>query len=132
LKNERGADISPFWRAFLSVFFCYPLFQNIEKEANESGIETKWKPKTLYFIFLSAILLGFISNGAHPMVSAAVLCFQIANPVIVMLPVQETINKLNHDQLERVINKRFSIYNYLAIAVGIIWLATVLIGVFSQ
>ncbi len=64
--------------------------------------------------------------------SAAVVCFQIANPVIVMLPVQETINKLNHDQLERVINKRFSIYNYLAIAVGIIWLATVLIGVFSQ
>ena len=109
-KAATGRDISPFWRTVLSGIFCYFLFKEIKVCAKSYCVYPNFSP----------FLLTIVWIGLN-------MCFRLPNPyglvsnlsVIALLPVQETVNKLNcvaapnHNP-----NSRFSAWNIAAIAVG--------------
>jgi len=119
LKKKKSFNISPFWRALFSVFFCYSLFKNIKKYANENGMQKTFTPGGL----ATAYILIFITYKL-PDPTWLISTFTF----IPLLTTQKTINILNHDQSEKVINKKFSGWNIFGIVVGIIWWGAVISG----
>lgn len=109
-KAATVRDISPFWRTVFSGIFCYFLFKEIKDGAKSYCVYPKFSP-----FLLTIVWIGFN------------MCFRLPNPyglvsnlsVIALLPVQETVNKLNcvaapnHNP-----NSRFSVWNIVTIAVA--------------
>lgn len=114
--------ISPFWRAFFVVIFCYPCFQRIKQSGIDRGVG-------------SAPSFGVLAIGYI----LATLAWRLPNPfdlisfcsVFFLIPVQSYVNRLNaaalpaHDP-----NSRFSIWNWIAIIVGGVWFLLAVIGSF--
>lgn len=143
LKVAMGHKILPFWRAWFSFIYCYPLFKNVKKHADDDGIETKWSPKGSYltYVFFFVILGKFLwpvlrfwarlmqSQGVQEVPPLMPIIFGVAiyTPIIstlaivslVLLRVQETINQLNHNQKDVAIDKRISWLNILGIVLGV-------------
>ncbi|MDB5050978.1 MAG: hypothetical protein JWO30_4049 [Fibrobacteres bacterium] len=44
LKSKHNGDLSPFWRAVLSIFFLYPLLAELKREALTHNIEEDVSP----------------------------------------------------------------------------------------
>jgi hypothetical protein len=109
-KAATGDDISPFWRTVFRVFFFYELLDEIQEKAQSRGVHADFSP-----FLLSVVWIGVM------------VCTRLPDPywlvglfsVIVLLPVQETVNELNslaapnHNP-----NDQFSVWNIAAIAVG--------------
>ena len=110
--------ISPFWRAFFAVFWCYPLFKNVAEVAKSREVKIDWQPGLL--------ALGWI---------VVTLAWQLPDPlwlvsnlaVFFLIPFQKTVATLNasvapsHAQ-----NRGLSGWNVLLIVVG--GLSWVLLG----
>lgn len=109
-KAATGSNISPFWRAFFSGIFFYPLLAEIKVGAKSYCVSAKFSPFMLTIIWIG---LSLCSRLPKPYLLVSFLS------VIVLLPVQDTVNKLNcvaapnHNP-----NRRFSVWNIAAIAVG--------------
>lgn len=109
-KAKTGDDISPFWRTVFVAFFFYELLHEIEEKARLRGVWADFSP-----FLLTVVWIGLMVCGRLPDPYFLVSFFS----VIILLPVQETVNKLNcvaapnHNP-----NDRFSVWNIAAIAVG--------------
>jgi len=123
LKKEKGLNISPFWRAWFLVLFCYSLFKNVKNYANEKGVQATFSPGGLATAF---IIVTFTSRLPAPIWLISIFTF------IPLLTVQATINELNKDQLEKVINRNFSGWNIFGIVVGVILWALIILGALSS
>lgn len=109
-KAETGRNISPFWRAFFSGIFFYPLLKEIKIWAKSYCVDANFSPFMLTIIWIG---LSQCVRLPKPYLLVSLLS------LIVLLPVQEVVNKLNsvvapnHNP-----NDRFSVWNILTIAVG--------------
>jgi hypothetical protein len=109
-KAATGTNISPFWRAVFNGLFCYSLITKIRNKAKLRGIDVNFSP-----FLLTVAWFGLALCARLPKPYFIVGFFS----VIVLLPVQETVNELNslaapnHNP-----NDRFSVWNLLTIAVG--------------
>jgi hypothetical protein len=109
-KAATGEDISPFWRAVFRVFFLYSLFKEIQDKAQSRGVHADFSP-----FLLTVVWIGLMVCSRLPDPYGLVCLFS----VIVLLPVQWTVNELNsvvapnHNP-----NDRFSVWNIAAIVVG--------------
>ena len=109
-KAATGSNISPFWRAFFNGLFCYSLITKITNRAKLRGIDTNFSP---FLLTVAWFGLALCAQLPKPYLLVSFLS------VIVLLPVQETVNELNslaapnHNP-----NDRFSVWNILTIAVG--------------
>ena len=61
VKIQEGKKLSPFWRAFFCVIFCYSLFKRIMLSAMQKGYKTKYTYGSLTAAY---ILLVIISSRA--------------------------------------------------------------------
>lgn len=122
LKEKRGYNIRPFWRALFSIFFCYSLFKTVKYYANKTGIQETFTPGGLAAAY---ILIYIAYRLPDPAWLISIFTF------IPLLTAQKTINTLNRDQLEKVINKKFSGWNIFGIVAGIIWWGLVIPGMFQ-
>lgn len=109
VRERDNSDISPFWRTFFSIFYCYQLFDLIRRHRPD---------------------LPSAKLAAGPLAAAwiiATLLFNLPDPywllgfpgLLFLLPVQQAVNSLNqavapaHDP-----NARFGAWNWVAVAVG--------------
>ncbi|MFP4473101.1 MAG: hypothetical protein ACLFPX_04415 [Candidatus Omnitrophota bacterium] len=68
IKQNSGERISPFWRAFFAIFFCYPLFKRIQQNAKAPGSRITVGAGPLAIAYIASMVLGgeapfFISLG---------------------------------------------------------------------
>ena len=108
VRSEPG--ISPFWRAFFAVIFCYPCFARIKVTGASMGI----KPVPPFGVL--AILWMIFSMAWRLPGGFFFLCFL---KVGFLLPVQAFANRINRADAPRYKpNSRFSVWNWIAIVLG--------------
>jgi hypothetical protein len=109
IRERTNEDISPFWRAFFAVFFCYQLFDRVRK--HNPDLPSSRLPAGL--LATAWIVLSILWKLPDPYWLVTFLA------VFVLLPVQHAINAINravaprHDP-----NSRFSAWNWVAVGLG--------------
>lgn len=111
LKKARdNSDISPFWRAFFGIIFCYQIFTHIRDEGASRGIQP---PLAAGVLAAGWILLTLTWRLPDPysLITFAAVAF--------LLPVQDYVNRINaHDVPNHDPNARFSAWNWVGVVVG--------------
>jgi hypothetical protein len=115
---EHGEVLSPFWRTFFLVFTNYSLFARVRSRAREEGIEVSWSPALLATLYL---VLNVTWRLPDPWVLVSLLVF------VPIIPVQETIDRINATHVAKLPNRGFSGTNAVAIVIGGLVLILVLI-----
>lgn len=120
-RQRTGEKVSPVWRAVFAVFFCYPLFLRI-RDYEETSEDSKLLAGPLATAWIVPTLLSRLPDPYWLITFASVFA---------LIPVQSRINQLNaqfapgHDP-----NTQFSVWNWLAIVLGLPFLALALVGTF--
>jgi hypothetical protein len=122
IKSRTGEGISPFWRAFFSVFFCHSLIEKVNGTAKSMGIPQSVNPTLITSAF---ILLSISWKLPDPFWLISLFTF------VPLLSIQASINRINqaHDPRYES-NGDFSIKNIAAIFFGGIFLMMAIIGTF--
>ena len=123
LQEKDDLDISPFWRAWFVIFYCYSLFKNVKECSNGNNIKATFSPGGLTTAY---ILLCIVSRFPDPVWLIGIGTF------IPLLSVQTIINQLNTSQLEKVINKRFTGWNIVGIVFGVLLWGAIILGMFVE
>jgi len=122
IKQREKSDINPFWRAVFGFFFCYQCFSHIRSEAETLGIRPT-PPAGL--LAIAWIITTSLWRLPDPYWLASYLAF------FWLLPAQVVANKVNaqiapnHDP-----NGFFGGWNIVAVVVGSVSLALIVIGLF--
>jgi len=117
---EQGQVLSPFWRTFFLVFTNYSLFARVRSRAREEGIEVSWSPALMATLYL---VLNVTWRLPDPWVLVSLLVF------VPLIPIQETIERINARHVAELPNRGFSGADAVAIVIGGLVLILVLIGV---
>jgi len=117
---EHGQVLSPFWRTFFLVFTNYSLFARVRSRAREEGIEVSWSPALMATLYL---VLNVTWRLPDPWVLVSLLVF------VPLIPIQETIERINARHVAELPNRGFSGADAVAIVIGGLMLIVVLIGV---
>jgi len=117
---EQGEVLSPFWRTFFLVFTNYSLFARVRSRAREEGIEVGWSPALMATLYL---VLNVTWRLPDPWVLVSLLVF------VPLIPIQETIERINARHVAELPNRGFSGADAVAIVIGGLVLILVLIGV---
>ncbi|HKQ34832.1 MAG TPA: hypothetical protein VJT11_05970 [Nitrospiraceae bacterium] len=121
LERERS-DASPFWKTFFMFIYCYTLFEKVQRSAVSLKIPHSISVHVLAtgWILLSALWLLPDPYGLVALVS-----------IVFLIPVQQAANRVNEflaPNHER--NDRFTALNIVAVVIGGLLLATVVVGAF--
>jgi hypothetical protein len=122
-KARTQEDISPFWRTFFGVFYCYPLFRRM-RDCGES---------------LQVPLPGIGGYAAAWIIPS--LLWRLPDPYwivsflayLALVPVQQAVNRINeraapgHDR-----NDRLRAWNWLAVFPGLPIFALAIFGAFAE
>jgi hypothetical protein len=120
LKRRGHPRISPFWRTFFALFFCYSLFRTVKQTARAEKIAARFSPGLLA---LGWVLVKFLSVLPK---AGWVLSY---GAVFLLVPIQMTMNDVNralypnHDP-----NTRFTAWNIVGIVLGGLFLAAAIWG----
>ncbi|MHB1342721.1 MAG: DUF4339 domain-containing protein [Coriobacteriia bacterium] len=109
VKDASGLKISPFWRAWFTVFFNYELLGRIKEETSARTYAT-WSPGWLTAAYL---LLLLSSRLPDPLWLVSVFSF------VPLLPVIRTINDANSAAFQA--ESRFSTWDIAGAAAGVLW-----------
>jgi len=110
IKTRTGQNLRPFWRAFFSIIFCYPLFKHIQDSADSQGCKSNLNPG---WLLVGYIALNVTWRLPDPFFIISLLTF------LPLLPVQGVINDLNLKTAPRAEhNSRFSVTNFAVIIIG--------------
>jgi hypothetical protein len=110
----------PWARAFFGIFWCYSCFEYIRNDERHLDVEPTLPAGPLAVGWIAASLAWRLPGGYFLIGFLAPL---------LLIPVQRHINRINalaapdHDR-----NARFSPWNWLAVAVGGIFVALILLG----
>ena len=123
VKEREKSNISPFWRAVFIIFFIYPLFKQINGSASHFQVHVSFNPGWLATAWIGLNLVGQLLPAPFSFVTFLSVLF--------LLPVQTIVNQINgqespsHDP-----NDKFTLANYLVMALGGIWFLLILLGTF--
>lgn len=119
VQDRTGENMIPFLRAFFSLFFCYQLLDRVRKQDPQSPAASL-PAGALAGIYFLVWIASFLPDPY----------WLIALPgALVLMPAQKAINQLNeqaapgHDR-----NASFSAWNWVAMAVGVLFTVLVLVG----
>jgi len=62
IAQATGEGLSPFWRAFFTPIWFFPLFGRVRARAEEEGIAVGWPPALLAGLYLLSLLVGFLGT----------------------------------------------------------------------
>ena len=122
IKRRAEPGILPFWRTFFAVFYCYACFARIRDAGRQRHIEPPLSAGPLAAGWIVASLAAKLPD---PYWLVTLFSF------LFMLPVQAFANRVNtvavpnHDR-----NARFSAWNWVAVALGTVFIILVIIGTF--
>lgn len=109
IRDRTNEDISPFWRAFFAIFFCYQLFDRVRRHdpaSPASGLNAG----ALAAAWIILTLLWKLPDPYGLLVFFAIFA---------LLPVQAAMNAVNHKAApNHNPNTRFSAWNWVAVALG--------------
>lgn len=120
IKDREATDISPFWRAFLAVFYCYQCFSRIRDFGAANGIRPGISAGVLAAGWIITELAGILPD---PYWLSGFFA------IVFLLPVQAYANRVNkvaapqHDP-----NSRFTPWNWVAVVVGGLLFALMVVG----
>jgi hypothetical protein len=122
IKERAEPEIVPLGRAFFAPLFCYSLFSKIRATAKSRAIQDAVPAGPLAAGWIIFTILGRLPDP-YWLVSLLSIAF--------LLPVQEAVNEINlvvsptHSP-----NSAFTRWNVLAVVVGGLFLALLLVGTF--
>jgi len=122
IKQRDRSDISPFWRTFFSVFYCYALLRRIDESARGAGLAPQYRAGPLAAGWIVLTLLWKLPDP-YWLISYLAILF--------LLPAQQLANRVNaqeapdHDR-----NERYSGWNIAAIVGGGLLLVMAVFGSF--
>ena len=132
--------IYPVWRAIFSIFFAHSLFNRIDQSASHLEKQHRFNANVLATFFIVTIVASNILENLSG--SSHVLFDMSANSIIIislvlfllstypMVKVQSTVNRINNDMLGY-LNHRYSLWNYVLIALGAFAWATIGLGLLA-
>jgi len=122
LKLREKENISPFWRAFFGIFFCYSLFSEIrewQKELGKGQMPAGW----LTFGWIVTTMAYRLPDPLW-LVSMASVAF--------LVPVQKVANDINREEApEHDPNNKIQGANWVGIVLGGLVFALALFGTFA-
>jgi len=122
IKARTSEDLSPFWRAFFSAFWCYSLLQRIRSDTIADRLAVDWTSGYLATMYFILVCLWRLPDPWW------LVCYLSFLPLV---PVVQTIATL-HDGHAAVRDKNthFSGANVATVIIGCIVLLLILVGVF--
>lgn len=123
VRVREQVNISPFWRAFWGVIFCYACFAKIEAH----GLKREITPSPpILLLTILWIVLGISSRLPDPFWLICLLSFAP------LLPVQAYANRINaQESPEHDRNARLTVWNWVGIVLGGCLFALDLFGLFA-
>ena len=118
--------INPALRSIFYIFFTHSLFRIIKRAAESKGIETNWHADMWATFFVATTILSNIMDRAPSQLAATAYLNIIGLTLVFVLVMplykaQELVNMINDDP-GGALNRNFTIYNYIFIALGgIVW-----------
>ena len=115
IRDHDGAYLSPFWRAFFSLFFVHKLFDDIRRRSYLADLQGNIPAGFMAVIYIVCALLGRIGDKADS--NVLWLCsFLTVLPLTVM---QSAVNRyVRHCDKNAPMNENISAWNMLAILLG--------------
>jgi len=122
-KARTQEDISPFWRTFFGIIYCYPLFRRIRDYGETLQVPVAGLAGWAFAWILPSLLWRL----PDPYWTAAFLAY------FALIPAQRAVNRINervapgHDR-----NGRLRAWNWLAVFPGLPIFALAILGAFVQ
>jgi hypothetical protein len=121
-KVATGSDIWPIARALFPVFFTHSLLRDVSLAAAESGVRTRFAVHASAWSFIALVLLQRLPD---PYWLVSLFSF------VPLIPVQQTVNDIHRRVAPRLDeNASFTAANWVVIAIGAVFTALVLVGLF--
>ena len=131
-RDTVGEKIMPAPRSIFYIFFTHSLFNKVDAVLKNKQIEYEWSPKILATLFVivsiaSNILdsLSYDEIGSPLTDILSIMILPIT--LLIVLKAQEAINLSQNDR-DGLFNSRFSLYNYLWLALGIVFWILIAVG----
>jgi len=130
-ERRRGEPVMPLMRTIFTVFFCYSLFDRVRRRGRPLGIPLAADLLAVGWIVCTLagnILDRFVAAEEFGALDAAVFLLLYAS-VAFLVPVQTAINAINRAEVpDHDPNDRFTVWNWLWIVVGGLFLGLVVLG----
>jgi hypothetical protein len=110
IRDREGLRISPFWRAFVPFFYCYPIFRRVRDFTSDAADRA---------LPAGPLALGWIVTSPLAWLPDPYgwLCFVAS--ILCLVPVQHAANRINRgEQPDHDPNSRFTIANLLGMLLG--------------
>jgi hypothetical protein len=134
-------NIFPLLRAIFSIFFTHSLFNRINRSAEHLEQKHKFNANLLATFFVVAVVVGNLLDRVAVNISllenlsdntliitSLIIFLSSAYP---LAAVQATVNRINNDILGY-LNYKYSLWNYLLIAIGTIFWALVALALLAD
>lgn len=121
IRDREGLRISPFWRAFVPFFYCYPIFRRVRDFPSDAADRA---------LPAGPLALGWIVTSPLAWLPDPYgwLCFVAS--ILCLVPVQHAANRINRaEQPDHDPNSRFTIANLVGMLLGGALIALVYSGV---
>lgn len=122
VRARERSDISPLWRASLAFFFCYAMFQRVREYDAQTGGSAALPAGALAAGWIIVTCLWQLPDRYS--LAANLSC-------LFMLPVQAAANRVNGIADDHARNTRFTVWNWLTVALGGTFLVLEALGVFA-
>lgn len=133
--------IYPVWRAIFSIFFAYSLFKRVDQKAGNLQKSQRFSPGLMATLFITTVIIGqFLEKvpsgtiGLDQLTNTGIIVTSLVLFVLSTYPlvkVQGTMNRLNDDILGT-LNHKFSMWNYVLIALGAILWSLIILGIIFE
>jgi hypothetical protein len=135
-RDTAGEKIMPVPRSIFYIFFTHSLFNKVDADLKFKQIEYDWSPKTMATLFVivsiaSSVLdrLSFREYGSPLIDILSIAILPIA--LLIILKAQEAINLSQNDR-DGSSNSKFTVYNYLWIALGLVFWILITVGMIEM
>lgn len=133
--------IFPLLRAIFSIFFTHSLFNRINRSAEHLEQKHKFNANLLATFFVVAVVVGNLLDriavnisllenlSDNTLIITSLIIFLLS--AYPLAAVQATVNRINNDILGY-LNYKYSLWNYLLIAIGAIFWALVALALLAD
>jgi len=135
-RDATGEKIMPLPRAIFYIFFTHSLFRKVDANLKTRNIEFPWSPGLYASVFVILAIAGNILDRlsfreiGSPFTDVASIAL-LPVSLLLLLKAQQAIN-LSLDDPEGDFNSRFTVLNYLWIALGVIFWALIALGLLEM
>jgi hypothetical protein len=140
-QPKMDKKISPVLRAIFSIFFTHSLFNRINNSATHLQKKHQFNANILATFFVGAVIVG---NFLDPVSMSVNMLQELPGNAIIIISLvifllsayplavaQATVNRINNDMLGY-LNHKYSVWNYLLIALGIIFWLMLALGLLAE